>query len=244
MKFSTFPKCNAPTLLLIPGLGVSHEVFFPLIELLKERFEIITAQVDGFILHEHSSFTSIDDQAVQVIHYLKEHYNGRLDCAYGLSLGGKIVSRVLERNEVKIQHAFLDGAPLLALPRWVINPLRYLQCANVWSCYHWPRFWKWVFHCHYFDVLLDECKKVYPFGGARAVIDGYRSVYTNQLHSIHGQNIHYWYGTKEAFVAKAQVKHLLTLFPDVEIEEFSGMNHGQILIDHPEVIAQRIIQSL
>ncbi len=26
-------------------------------------------------------------------------------------------------------------------------------------CYHWTGFWKFVFHSHYFDVLLDECRK-------------------------------------------------------------------------------------
>ena len=56
-------------------------------------------------------------------------------------------------------HAILDAAPLLSLPRWLLNPLRHYQAANVWTCYHWTGFWKRVFHSHYFDVLLDECRK-------------------------------------------------------------------------------------
>ena len=49
-----------------------------------------------------------------------------------------------------------------------------------------------------------------------------------------GTDIHFWYGTKEAFVAKPQVRHLLSLCPQAHIEVFQGMNHGQLLIDHPE----------
>jgi hypothetical protein len=41
-------------------------------------------------------------------------------------------------------------------------------------------------------------------------------------------------------VAKPQVKHLLSLCPQAHIEVFKGMNHGQLLIDHPEEIARRI----
>ena len=68
-----------------------------------------------------------------------------------------------------------------------------------------------------------------------------RFVYTNKLESVSGKDIHFWYGIKEAFVAKPQVKHLLSLCPQAHIEVFQGMNHGQLLIDHPEEIAKRII---
>ena len=241
MNFQTFGKETAPTLLLIPGLGVSYEIFRPLIHLLEDRFWIVAVEVDGFTLGEQTRFTSVDDQAAQVVSYAQEHYDGRLDCAYGLSLGGKILSRVLERAELDIGHAILDAAPLLPLPRWTIGPLRYFQCANVWTCYHWTGFWKWVFRSHYFDVLLDECRKVWPYGGSRAVLDGYKSVYTNKLEHISGKDIHFWYGTKEAFVAKPQAKHLLALCPEAHVQVFKGMNHGQLLVDHPDEVARRIV---
>ncbi len=242
MDFKTFGNVGAPTLLLIPGLGVSYEIFLSLIRLLEERFHVIAVQVDGFTLGQNTEFTSIDDQARQVSRYIKEYLGGHLDIAYGLSLGGKILSRILERNVVVIEHAILDAAPLLPLPRWLVNPLKYYQCANVWTCCHWTGFWKWVFHSHYFDVLLDECKKVYPFGGSKAVLDGYTSVYTTKLESISGPDIHYWYGEKEAFVARPQVKHLTRLHRKITVEIFKGMNHGQLLIDRPEEVAARITQ--
>ena len=242
MDFKVFGKEGAPTLLLIPGLGVSYEIFLPLIGLLEDRFRIVAAQVDGFTLGTFTRFTSVDDQAVQVIAHVKAQYGGRLDCAYGLSLGGKILSRVLERDEVTIDHAILDAAPLLPLPKWLVGPLRYYQCANVWTCYHWTGFWRWVFHSHYFDVLLDECRKTYPFGGGQAVLDGYKSVYTNKLESISGPDIHFWHGTREAFVARPQAEHLLKLCPSAHIEVFPKMNHGQLLVDHPDEVARRIVE--
>ena len=94
MDFKVFGKEGAPALLLIPGLGVSYEIFQPLIGLLEDRFRIVAAQVNGFTLGTFTRFTSVDDQAGQVIAHVKEHYGGHLDCAYGLSLGGKILSDV------------------------------------------------------------------------------------------------------------------------------------------------------
>lgn len=240
MKFELLGKEGAPSLMLIPGLGVSYEIFLPLVELLKDKFRIIAVQVDGFTLGEQTRFTSVDDQAAQAIAFIRERFGGHLDGAYGLSLGGKILSRILERDEVTIDHAILDAAPLLPLPKWLVGPLRYYQSYNVWTCYHWTGFWRRVFHSHYFDVLLDECRKTFPYGGRRAVLDGYKSVYTNKLESIHGADIHFWYGTKEAFVAKPQMEHLQKLCPALHVEVFPKSNHGQLLVDHPDEVAKRI----
>ena len=240
MNFKLLGKEGAPSLMLIPGLGVSYEIFLPLVELLKDKFQIIAVQVDGFTLGEQTRFTSVDDQAAQASAFIRERFDGHLDGAYGLSLGGKILSRILERNEVTIDHAILDAAPLLPLPNWLVGPLRYYQSYNVWTCYYWTGFWRWVFHSHYFDVLLDECRKTFPYGGRRAVLDGYKSVYTNKLESIHGADIHFWYGTKEAFVAKPQAEHLQKIYPELHVEVFPKSNHGQLLVDHPDEVAKRI----
>lgn len=40
MKFELLGKEGAPSLMLIPGLGVSYEIFLPLVELLKDKFRI------------------------------------------------------------------------------------------------------------------------------------------------------------------------------------------------------------
>ena len=104
MTFNTYGNKENPSLMLIP-VGVSYEIFLPLIELLKNDFYIIAVGIDGFLIGQESQFTSIDDQAVQVIGFDQENLGGHLDVAYGLSLGGKILSRIMERNEIVIDHA-------------------------------------------------------------------------------------------------------------------------------------------
>ena len=41
MTFNTYGDKGNPSLLLIPGLGVSYEIFLPLIDILKCRFHIV-----------------------------------------------------------------------------------------------------------------------------------------------------------------------------------------------------------
>ena len=67
-----------PVLLLLPGLGVSYQIFFPLIELLKEEFRIYAFQVDGFTLGRCTRFDSIDGQAGRVIEFIRSECGGRV----------------------------------------------------------------------------------------------------------------------------------------------------------------------
>ena len=89
--------------------------------------------MDGFTLGTYTEFTSVDDQAAQANAYVKANCAGHLDCVYGLSLGGKILSRMMERDEIDIDHAVMDAAPLLPLPLATLRiyfPCLGLLCAK------------------------------------------------------------------------------------------------------------------
>ena len=75
-------------------------------------------------------------------------------------------------------------------------------------------------------------------------MDYKHSYYTNKLESISGPDIHFWHGSLEAFVARPQAKHLQTICPSVHVEVFPKMNHGQLLVDHPEEVARRILEMI
>ena len=247
MLFNTFGNPSHKTLMFIHGLGVSYQVFNPLIEHLEARYRIIAVQVDGFLIDDNdkpipSVFTSIDDQMDQLVEYIRTTCNGHLDAAYGLSMGGCIVAKLQERADVTIDHVILDAAPLVPLPRWLIGPLHYYQSFNVWCSYHMSGFFKWLFHSHYFDTLLDELAKVYPSGYGRAVRDAYKSIYTSRLGCVRSTDVHYWYGQHEAFVAKYMFRHLAKLAPHCHITRFPRMQHGQLVIDHPDRVAQMLVE--
>ncbi len=38
--------------------------------------------------------------------------------------------------------------------------------------------------------------------------------------------------------------YMLTLCKDAHVEVFPNMNHGQLLIDHPEIVAERILRMI
>lgn len=60
MTFKTYGEKGSPSLLLLPGLGVSYEIFLPLIGMLQDKFHIIAAGIDGSLLGQESCFTSVE----------------------------------------------------------------------------------------------------------------------------------------------------------------------------------------
>ena len=120
--------------------------------------------------------------------------------------------------------------------------MRYYQSFNVWCSYHMSGFFKWLFRSHYFDTLLDELAKVYPSGYGRAVRDAYKSIYTSRLECVRSTDVHYWYGQHEAFVAKYMFRHLESLAPHCRITRFPRMQHGQLVIDYPDRVAQMLVE--
>lgn len=114
MDFKVFGKEGAPTLMLIPGLGVSYEIFLPLVDLLKDKYRIIAVQVDGFTLGVQTEFTSIDDQAEQVIVHIKDQYDGRRSPAPASQMAGGAAPLLPVRQCLDLLS--LDGVLALGVP--------------------------------------------------------------------------------------------------------------------------------
>ena len=105
MTFNTYGKKENPSLLLIPGLGVSFEIFLPLIELMKDNYYIVAVGIDGFLIGKESHFTSVINQAGQIISYVQGNLNGHLDVAYGLNLSSiRTISMCFWTNARKCGH--------------------------------------------------------------------------------------------------------------------------------------------
>ena len=56
MDFKVFGQEGVPTLMLIPGLGVSYEIFLPLIDMLKDWMVDLMPWPDANVSHDPEVF--------------------------------------------------------------------------------------------------------------------------------------------------------------------------------------------
>ncbi len=118
MKTVEFGKENIDVIILLHGGGLSWWNYTETAELLKNRFHIVIPILDG---HTGSdvSFTSIENNAKEIISYIDEQFNGHILLAGGLSLGGQVLVEILSQRNNICDFAMIESA--LVMPMEGVN---------------------------------------------------------------------------------------------------------------------------
>lgn len=113
MKFEEMGLETGRTLMLLPGTGCTWQVNFAMVlDDLKRRFHLICVNYDGFDGDSSAPFTDMLTVTGKIEDYILKNHGGRVDGAYGSSLGGSFVGLLVQRGRVHIDHAILGGSDL------------------------------------------------------------------------------------------------------------------------------------
>lgn len=103
---------NGKTILLLPGTCCNAEVnFSQVLPLLEQEYHVIAVNYDGFD-GTASEFTTMTEQAQKIEDYLIKEHGGRIDIAYGSSLGGSFVGLLMQRGRIHMNHGILGSSDL------------------------------------------------------------------------------------------------------------------------------------
>ncbi len=113
MKFEETGLRNGKTMLLLPGTACTWEINFAMvIDELKEHYHLTCVNYDGFDGDSSKPFTDMITVTEKIEDYITRHHGGRVDGAYGSSLGGSFVGLLVQRKRIHIDHAILGGSDL------------------------------------------------------------------------------------------------------------------------------------
>lgn len=120
MNIIEYGKENQQTIMLLHGGGLSWWNYKEAAELLKDRYHVILPILDG---HAGSSrnFTSIEDNAEALLHYIDEHCGGHIFLIGGLSLGGQVLVEMLAQRPSFCEYAIIESA--CVIPSRLTNAL-------------------------------------------------------------------------------------------------------------------------
>lgn len=97
------------TLLFFPCTAEPVWAFADTITLLSQRWHVFQVVYDGHQPEYPGDFTSVEQTVDEVISYLKSHGVSRLGGAYGCSMGGACLTRMLALGKIPISRAIIDG---------------------------------------------------------------------------------------------------------------------------------------
>ena len=128
---------NGKALLFFPCTAEPVWAFEGTMLLLSQKWHIFQVVYDGHQPENPGDFTSVEQTVDEVAAYLKRRGVARLDAAYGCSLGGACLTRLLALGQIPVDKAIIDGGItpyqfpyLLRKLRLALDMLGFKMAAN------------------------------------------------------------------------------------------------------------------
>lgn len=120
MKIYEFGDAGKPVIMLFPGTCCYWKTNFGhVLPNLQKYFYTAVVSYSGFDETENTTFVSELDETEKIEAYIKEKFQGRIFAAYGCSLGGSVVSLLVGRKNIHIDHAIIGSSDMDQAPKWL-----------------------------------------------------------------------------------------------------------------------------
>jgi len=233
MNYKEFGKDNPKTIMLLHGGGLSWWNYREEAEALKSEYHVIIPILDG---HAGSDkhFTTIENNACDIISFIQEHLDGHVFLIGGLSLGAQILLEILSQQGDICKHAVIEST--MAVPSKLTNALirpafgcSYPLIRQKWFSklqFRQLRMKPELFDDYYRDTCMIQKKDMIAFLKANT---SYRLKESLRRCSA---DVHIYFGEKENHGIKKSARIIHEALPSSSITELSEMYHGDFSINH------------
>ena len=243
MIFQEYGNDQKDTILLLHGGGLSWWNYREEAEILQGEYHIILPILDG---HAGSNrpFTTIEDNAEEIIAFIDEELSGSVLLIGGLSLGGQVLLEMLSRRKNLCSYALVESAAVI--PSKLTNML---VAPTFGSCYGLIRnrgFSKLQFQSLHIkpdlfeDYYRDTCRikkqdmiAFLKANTAYALKDSFKES---------SAMIHVYVGEKENHEIIRSAESICRMRPSCKLYRMNGLRHGEFSINHADQYANAIRQ--
>ena len=240
MIVKEYGKSNKDIIMLLHGGGLSWWNYEEVSEILKSNYHVILPILDG---HSGSDrdFTSIENNANEIIEYVDNNYNGNVKLIGGLSLGAQILLDILSKRDNICEYAIIESA--LVFPMKMTNRLiessinmSYGLINKKWFSklqFKSLKIKKELFDKYYIDSSNITKNNMISFLKANSNYH-LKNIKTNKSKSI------VIVGSKERPIMIKSAKMIHDELINSELEILSGYYHGDLSINHPNEYAEKV----
>ena len=240
MIIKEYGKSNEDVIILLHGGGLSWWNYEEVADLLKHEYHIILPILDG---HSGSDkdFTTIEDNANEIIEYIDKNYNGSVKLIGGLSLGGQVLLDILSKRDKICEYSIIEST--LAYPTKVtyklIEPaikVSYNLISKKWFSrlqFKSLKIKKELFDKYYFDSSKITKNNMISFLKANA---NYK---IKDLHNNKSKSL-IVVGSKEKSLIIKSAKKINNSLNNSKLEIIDGYYHGDLSINNPKEYANKV----
>ena len=240
MHYVEYGKENKNVIILLHGGGLSWWNYKEVAEFLQEDYHIILPILDGHA-ESDKSFTTIENNATEIIEFIDTYFDGAVFLMGGLSLGGQVLLEILSQRNDICQYAIIESA--LVIPSKIIYSM--IKPA-FGSCYGLIK-QKWFSELQFKSLKIksDLFDSYYRDTCVISKNDMIAFLQENALYSLKDSiknstaKVSVFVGEKEnnAMLKSAQMinqampRSVLQILPELYHGEFS-INRGKEYVDH------------
>ncbi len=215
------------------------------IRMLSERYHVYAIAADGHHPEEPSDFISVEKTVKDMTEELKRRGVEEIYGAYGLSMGGSILTRFLAVSGISVRKAVLDAGIFpytypkffrkmillkdFVLMRTIVRHRKLLEFLMP------PE--RWTPEGHDPKTEYDRLEEFYKTYSDRSIKNEFWSANNYELPPPApdlGTKIEYWVGEKEKSARKKDLAYVKSYFKDVRFREFAGKTHGELVMIYPK----------
>ncbi len=243
MKIVEYGKENSHVIILLHGGGLSWWNFKEAAEILADRFHIVMPILNG---HSGSDapFTSIENNASDIISYIDKNFGGHVLLIGGLSLGAQVLVELLSQRADICKYAMIESA--------LVMPIR-MTAALIKPVYNicYPLIKKRWFAKLQFRALhiKSELFEVYYRDTANiSKKDMIAFLKANSNYCIKDTLVDckakafIVVGSREQAVMKKSAKLIADTLPTATLELMQNYYHGDLSVNHSGEYAEKLLQ--
>jgi len=245
LNYIEYGKVNSKVIILLHGGGLSWWNYRDEAQLLQADYHVILPILDG---HSESDrdFTTIEDNAKEIIEFIDEQFGGSVFLIGGLSLGGQILVEILSQRKDICQNAIIESA--LVIP----SKFTYSMIKPAFgSCYGLIRY-QWFSKLQFKSLRIKEdlFEDYYRDTCGISKENMISFLQENSLYSLKesikecSANVHIFVGEKENHAMRKSATIIHDKLKNSYLHVLPNMYHGEFSINHAEDYVNKIIGDL
>ena len=241
MKYQEYGKVNEKTIVLLHGGGLSWWNYREAAEPLQGDCHVILPILDG---HSESDrhFSSIEDNAAEIIDFIRSDLGGSVYLLGGLSLGAQVALEILSRQSDICEHALIESA--MVIP----SKFTHAMIKPSITCSYGLIKQKWFSRLQFKSLKIkDELfEDYYRDTCAISKEDMIAFLQANTSYTLKESfknskaDVRVYFGERENSGIKRSAIRIKAMLPSSFVVELSGMAHGEFSVNHAEDYAKAI----
>ena len=243
MRCIEYGNDHHDTIILLHGGGLSWWNYEDTANALQNDYHIILPILDGHAGSD-KAFTTMEDNASEIIEYIDAHYGGSVLLIGGLSLGGQILLEMLSQRKDICQYAVVESA--LVRP----SKLTYSMIKPAFgSCYGLIKH-KWFSGLQFKSLKIKSDLFEHYFRDTCAISkkDMIAFLQANSVYSLKesirecNAKVHIYIGEKETGSIRKSAEDIHSALPQSTLQVLPKLYHGEFSINRGNDYAKAVRQ--